>query len=186
MDNRSALTSADYSNPLRIRLYGDPVLHQIADPIASVTDEVRKLAKDMLATMYACSNGIGLAATQVGILKRLVVIDINREDLDCTPLVLINPEIESTSGSMVMEEGCLSLPEITGEVNRAENVIVSALDLDGNPITLKADDMLARAILHEIDHLNGILFIDLISSFRRKVLQRKLRKIRRISRQFQN
>ena len=171
---------------MRIRIYGEPVLRQTAVPISEITDEDRQLADDMLATMYTRSNGIGLAATQVGILKRLIVIDVNRQDLDSNPLVLINPEIQERSGDATMEEGCLSLPDITGEVTRAENVTVTALDLDGEPLRIQATDMLSRAIQHEVDHLNGILFIDLIHPLQCKSLQRRLRRLKRDSRQFKS
>ena len=181
-------TSTDslFEAPLRIRIYGEPVLRQTAVPISEITDEDRQLADDMLATMYTRSNGIGLAATQVGILKRLIVIDVNRHDLDSNPLVLINPEIQEKSGDTTMEEGCLSLPDITGEVTRPENVTVTALDLDGEPLRIQATDILSRAIQHEVDHLNGILFIDLIHPLQCKSLQRRLRKLQRESRQFKS
>ena len=181
-------TSTDslFEAPLRIRIYGEPVLRQTAVPISEITDEDRQLADDMLATMYTRSNGIGLAATQVGILKRLIVIDVNRHDLDSNPLVLINPEIQEKSGDTAMEEGCLSLPDITGEVTRPENVTVTALDLDGEPLCIQATDILSRAIQHEVDHLNGILFIDLIHPLQCKSLQRRLRRLQRESRQFKS
>ena len=181
-------TSTDslFEAPLRIRIYGEPVLRQTAVPISEITDEDRQLADDMLATMYTRSNGIGLAATQVGILKRLIVIDVNRHDLDSNPLVLINPEIQEKSGDTTMEEGCLSLPDITGEVTRPENVTVTALDLDGEPLRIQATDILSRAIQHEVDHLNGILFIDSIHPLQCKSLQRRLRRLQRESRQFKS
>ena len=179
-------TDSLFESPLRIRIYGEPVLHQTAVPISEVTDEDRQLAGDMLATMYTRSNGIGLAATQVGILKRLIVIDVNRQDLDSKPLVLINPEIQDGSGDTTMEERCLSLPDITGEVTRPESVTVKALDLDGELLRIQATDMLSRVIQHEVDHLNGILFIDLVHPLSRKSLQRKLRRLQRQSRQFKS
>jgi len=179
-------TDSLFEAPLRIRIYGEPVLRQTAVPISEVTDEDQQLADDMLATMYTRPNGIGLAATQVGILKRLIVVDVNRQDLDSKPLVLINPEIQDGSGDTTMEEGCLSLPDITGEVTRSESVTVTALDLDGEPLRIQATDMLSRAIQHEVDHLNGILFIDLVHPLPRKSLQRKLRRLQRQSRQFKS
>jgi len=179
-------TDSLFESPLRIRIYGEPVLRQTAVPISEVTDEDRQLAGDMLATMYTRSNGIGLAATQVGILKRLIVIDVNRQDLDSKPLVLINPEIQDGSGDTTMEERCLSLPDITGEVTRPESVTVTALDLDGEPLRIQATAMLSRVIQHEVDHLNGILFIDLVHPLSRKSLQRKLRRLQRQSRQFKS
>ena len=187
-ENPAQKTSTDslFEAPLRIRIYGEPVLRQTAVPISEITDEDRQLADDMLATMYTRSNGIGLAATQVGILKRLIVIDVNRHDLDSNPLVLINPEIQEKSGDTAMEEGCLSLPDITGEVTRPENVTVTALDLDGEPLRIQATDILSRAIQHEVDHLNGILFIDLIHPLQCKSLQRRLRRLQRESRQFKS
>jgi peptide deformylase len=132
----------------------------------------------MLATMYSNPIGIGLAATQVGILRRLIVIDIDRDDPDNAPIVLINPEILEQEGESVIEEGCLSIPELKAEVKRPEKIIVSARTLDDEEIIIEDESLLARVLQHEIDHLNGILFIDHLSRKKQKRLKAKLRQIR--------
>jgi len=162
----------------RIRMYGDPVLHEKALPIEAITEEEHQIAKKMLATMYSNPIGIGLAATQVGILKRLIVIDIDRDDPDNAPIVLINPEILEQEGESVIEEGCLSIPELKAEVKRPEKVIVSARTLDDEEIIIEDGSLLSRVLQHEIDHLNGVLFIDHLSRKKQKRLKAKLRQIR--------
>ena len=162
----------------RIRMYGDPVLHERALPIEAITKEDHQTAKKMLATMYSNPIGIGLAATQVGILRRLIVIDIDRDDPDNAPIVLINPEILEQEGESVIEEGCLSIPELKAEVKRPEKIIVSARTLDDEEIIIEDESLLARVLQHEIDHLNGILFIDHLSRKKQKRLKAKLRQIR--------
>ena len=162
----------------RIRMYGDPVLHEKALPIEAITEEEHQIAKKMLATMYSNPIGIGLAAPQVGILKRLIVIDIDRDDPDNAPIVLINPEILEHEGESVIEEGCLSIPELKAEVKRPEKVIVSARTLDDEEIIIEDGSLLSRVLQHEIDHLNGVLFIDHLSRKKQKRLKAKLRQIR--------
>ena len=162
----------------RIRIYGDPVLHERALPIEAITEEDHQIAKKMLATMYSNPIGIGLAATQVGILRRLIVIDIDRDDPDNAPIVLINPEILEQEGESIIEEGCLSIPELKAEVKRPEKIIVSARTLDDEEIIIEDESLLARVLQHEIDHLNGILFIDHLSRKKQKRLKAKLRQIR--------
>ena len=162
----------------RIRMYGDPVLHEKALPIEAITEEEHQIAKKMLATMYSNPIGIGLAATQVGILKRLIVIDIDRDDPDNAPIVLINPEILEQEGESVIEEGCLSIPELKAEVKRPEKVIVSARTLDDEEVIIEDGSLLSRVLQHEIDHLNGVLFIDHLSRKKQKRLKAKLRQIR--------
>ena len=162
----------------RIRMYGDPVLHEKALPIEAITEEEHQVAKKMLATMYSNPIGIGLAATQVGILKRLIVIDIDRDDPDNAPIVLINPEILEHEGESVIEEGCLSIPELKAEVKRPEKVIVSARTLDDEEIIIEDGSLLSRVLQHEIDHLNGVLFVDHLSRKKQKRLKAKLRQIR--------
>jgi len=161
-----------------IRMYGDPVLHQQALPIEEITEKDHQVARRMLATMYSNPIGIGLAATQVGILRRLVVIDIDRDDPDNAPIILINPEILEQEGESVIEEGCLSIPELKAEIKRPEKIIVSARTLDGEEIIIEDESLLARVLQHEIDHLNGILFIDHLSRKKQKRLKSKLRQIR--------
>lgn len=163
--------------PRRIRLYGDEILRKKAFPIQEITEVERKLAEDMLVAMYAAPNGIGLAAPQVGVLKRLIVIDVNRNDLASRPLMLINPEIESLEGESIAEEGCLSIPDVTADIKRAEKAVVTALNMDGEEIRVEGEGFLARALQHEIDHLNGVLFIDHVSGLKRQLLRGKLRKL---------
>ncbi len=166
---------------LQIRLYGDPVLRQKASPIGAITSAEKDLADSMLATLYAIPNGVGLAAPQIGVLKRLVVIDVNREDLDSKPLVLINPEIQSLEGEIVDEEACLSIPDVTADVKRAEKVAVAALNLDGEPISIEGEGFFARVLQHEIDHLDGVLFIDHVGGLKRQLLRKKLRNLQQQS-----
>jgi peptide deformylase len=167
--------------PLWIRLYGDPVLREKALSVQEITAVERKLAEDMLTTMYAGSNGVGLAAPQVGVLKRLTVIDVNRDDPASSPLILFNPEIESLEGEVIDEEGCLSFPEITVEVKRAAKALVTAQNIDGELIRVEGEGLLARVLQHEIDHLDGILFIDYVSGLKRQLLRGKLRKLKQQS-----
>ena len=167
--------------PFHIRLYSDPILREKALPVQEITDAERKLAADMLATMYASPIGVGLAAPQVGILKQLIVIDLDRDDPDGTPLVLFNPKIHSLEGKTIKEEGCLSFPGITADVKRAVKAVVTAQDIEGKPIQIEGEDLLARALQHEIDHLNGILFIDYVKGLKRQLLRGKLRKLQQYS-----
>ena len=167
--------------PFRIRLYSDPVLREKARPVQEITDVERKLAADMLTTMYASPIGVGLAAPQVGILKRLIVIDLNREEPEGTPLVLFNPKIQSLAGETIEEEGCLSFPGITADVKRAAKAVVTARGIDGEPVRIEGKDLLARALQHEIDHLDGVLFIDHLSGLRRQLLRGKLKKLQQQS-----
>jgi peptide deformylase len=147
---------------LDIRVLGDPVLRQVTTPVTTVTDELRRLVDDMFATMYH-ARGIGLAAPQVGRAERLAVVDVNDN-----PLVLINPEVVSGSSARAKgEEGCLSIPDIYADVERPKSVVVRALDLDGKPFEVEATDLLARCLQHEIDHLDGKLFLDYLSVLKR-------------------
>lgn len=147
---------------LEIHVLGSPILRQETRPVERMTDELRRLTDDMFDTMHA-AKGIGLAAPQVGRTERLAVIDIENN-----PIVVVNPEIILTEGSARGEEGCLSIPEVFGDVDRASRVTVRALDRDGKPFELEADDLLARCLLHEIDHLHGKLFIDYLSFLKRR------------------
>ncbi len=158
--------------PLQLCYYGNPALRKRAKPLAEITEAERQLADQMLETLYNTGNGIGLAATQVGILKRLIIIDIGEDDDETyEPLVLFNPEILSVEGEVVAEEGCLSIPNVTAEVRRPEKVVVDGMDIRGEPIHIEADGLLARVLQHEIDHLNGVLFIDRISGLKRQLLK---------------
>ncbi len=158
---------------LDVRVLGDPILRQETTPVAAVTDEVRRLIDDMFETMYA-AKGIGLAAPQVGRLERVAVIDVG----EGSPLAIINPEIVRTEGSAKGEEGCLSIPEVYGDVERAARVIVRALDRDGRPFEVDATELLARCLQHEIDHLHGKLFIDYLGAFKRRAALAKWAKER--------
>jgi peptide deformylase len=147
---------------LDIHVLGSPILRAETKVVAEVRDDLRKLANDMFDTMYK-AKGIGLAAPQVGRSERLAVVDV-----DDQRFVLVNPEIVWEEGSERAEEGCLSIPDIFGEVDRAQRVLVRAIDLDGNPLELEATDLLARCLQHEIDHLHGRLFIDYLSFLKRR------------------
>ena len=142
-----------------ILTYPDPFLATRAAPVAKVGDSVRTLVRDLFETMYAAS-GVGLAATQIGVGKRVIVIDISPVEEEAAPLALVNPEIVESQGCVQGPEGCLSVPGVEGEVARAETILVQGMDGKGSPLTLRAQGLLARAIQHEIDHLDGILFID--------------------------
>ena len=147
---------------LDIHVLGSPILRQETSPVTGMTDELRRLVDDMFETMYV-AKGIGLAAPQVGRVERIAVVDVDDE-----PLVLVNPEIVLAEGSEKAEEGCLSIPDVYGDVQRATRVVVRALDRDGAPFEREATGLLARCFQHEIDHLHGRLFIDHLSVIRRK------------------
>ena len=161
---------------LNILHFPDPRLRNVAKPVALVDDATRQLVDDMLETMYQ-APGIGLAATQVNVAKRVLVIDVS-EDKD-QPLYFINPEILSRDGVEEMEEGCLSVPGFYEKVQRAERVKVRALDRGGEPFEMEADGLLAVCIQHEIDHLDGKLFVDYISQLKRQRIRKKLEKQQR-------
>ncbi|MEO8561118.1 MAG: peptide deformylase [bacterium] len=146
---------------LDIRVLGDPILRQATTPVTEITDEIRDLIENMFATMRH-ARGIGLAAPQVGRSERLTVIEI-----DDVPLVVINPEIIVRSGKAKAEEGCLSIPDIYADVERPKEVTVRAMDQDGQIIEIQASDLLARCLQHEIDHLDGRLFLDYLSVLKR-------------------
>jgi peptide deformylase len=149
---------------LDIRVLGDPILRKETSPVAAVTDDLRRLIDDMFETMHA-ARGIGLAAPQVGRLERVAVVDVEGGK---QPLALVNPEIVSVEGSAKGEEGCLSIPEVYGDVERSAKVVVRALDRDGRPIEVEGTELLARCLQHEIDHLHGKLFIDYLSVLKRR------------------
>jgi peptide deformylase len=150
--------------PLQLHYLGDRVLRQPAKRITKIDDELRKLVRQMLQTMYS-NDGIGLAAPQVGINKQLIVIDCEPENPDYPPLVLINPTIKNFSGDIcVAQEGCLSIPNVYLDVKRPEVVEVLYKDEYGRPRTLKANDLLGRCIQHEMDHLNGVVFVDRVEN----------------------
>jgi peptide deformylase len=158
---------------LKILTYPDEVLRQKALPVESVDAEIRELVDNMAETMYA-APGVGLAANQVGVLKQVVVIDVSYTDGNPNLLVLINPKILHKSGKCVSEEGCLSLPGINEEVERAEKVTVRALDRNGESFELTAEGFLAAAVQHELDHLVGVVLLDRLSFLKRRMLSREL------------
>ena len=154
----------------------DPILRQVSAPLGTVDDEARRLADDMLETMYD-APGIGLAAIQIGVARRMLVLDVSREGEEKTPLVFINPEIvRSSDARSVYEEGCLSIPDYYAEVERPAEITVRYVDRDGREQTIDADGLLATCLQHEIDHLNGVLFIDHISKLKRDMVIRKFTK----------
>lgn len=156
---------------LEIKEYGDPVLREKALPVEEVTPEILNLIKDMTETMYTAS-GVGLAASQVGVPKRIILVDGEEDGL----IVLINPMIIKSEGEIVAEEGCLSVPDIYSQVKRSLKVTVKALNQNGDPIEITKEDLTARALQHEIDHLDGILFIDRMGRMERQMLLNKLKK----------
>ena len=161
---------------LAILEYPDPRLRTRAEPVADVDDAVRQLVDDMLETMYA-AKGIGLAASQVDVHRRVLVLDVS-ETRD-QPMVLINPEILKAEGSAPGEEGCLSLPGIYDRLERAERIRVRARGRDGQPLEIDAEGMLAVCIQHEMDHLEGKLFVDYLSELKRQLIRRRLQKERK-------
>lgn len=158
--------------------FPDPVLQKPAEPITTFDAKLRQLVDDMFASMYD-AQGIGLAAPQIGISQRLTVIDLSFQKDSKQKIVLINPEIVEKSGKQVEDEGCLSLPEIRDRVVRAAQVTVRALDAFGKPVEVDGEGLLSRAIQHEIDHLDGILFIFRLSRLKRDLQLRKIRKLQK-------
>ena len=156
--------------------YGDPVLEKRAEPVTIFDDKLKKLVEDMFESMYA-AHGVGLAAPQIGISQRLAVIDVTfKEDPDAK-LVLINPEIINTEGRHTQNEGCLSIPDFRESVARPRKVTVRAQDVNGKFYERTGEELLARAFLHETDHLNGKLYISHISALKRDLMKRKIRKL---------
>ena len=163
---------------LTIVKYPEPVLEQPGEPVTEFNDELRKLVADMFETMYA-SQGIGLAAPQVGVSKRLTVVDLSQRKDPAQKLVLVNPEVILTEGKQYEEEGCLSFPEIREKVVRAAKVRIRAQDENGKWFEMDGEELLARAFQHEIDHLDGVLFIFRMSPLKRSLSLRKIRKMQR-------
>jgi peptide deformylase len=147
---------------LDIRVLGDPILRDETKPVGEITDELRELARNMFETMHV-ARGIGLAAPQIGRTERLAVVEVDEHKL-----VIINPEVVHTEGKAKAEEGCLSIPDIYGDVERPERVRVRATDLDGKTFEVEADGLFARCLQHEIDHLHGKLFLDYLSVLKRR------------------
>ncbi len=163
----------------RIIKYGEPVLEQVAEPVVEFnTPELNKLIADMWDTMYA-AKGVGLAAPQVGVRKRVLIIDTSVGEDETKKILLINPEVTSKEGKQSGEEGCLSIPGFREVVTRANQVEVRAQNERGESITLSGDELLARAFQHEIDHLNGVLFINHLSTLKRDIIRRKIKKLQK-------
>lgn len=158
--------------------FPDPRLREVAAPVETVDDEIRQLVDDMAETMYD-APGIGLAATQINVHKRVITIDISPERSSL--LVLINPEIVSGEGEQTLEEGCLSVPGIYERVTRSEKIKVRAIGRDGKPFELEAEELLAVCIQHEIDHLDGKVFVDYLSPLKQQRIDKKLQKQQRMA-----
>ena len=156
--------------------FGDPVLEKQAQPVTVFDDELKKLVEDMFESMYA-AHGVGLAAPQIGISKRLAVIDITFKEDPSAKLVLANPEIVHAEGRHTQNEGCLSIPEFRESVTRPRTVTIRAQDIDGKFYEKTGEELLARAFLHETDHLNGKLYISHLSALKRDLIKRKIRKL---------
>ena len=181
---------------LSIRQYGDPALRAKGKRVDRIDNRIRELAMDMIETMHA-ANGVGLAAPQIGEALQLTVLDIsqvedrptqmklNGQDVDpksAMPLVLINPEVELRADTEMGTEGCLSFPEISGQIERAKSIVARAQSLEGDKVEIEASGFLARAMQHEVDHLNGILFIDRMSSAAKTALSSRLKRLQKETR----
>ncbi|NOZ25957.1 MAG: peptide deformylase [Nitrospirae bacterium] len=157
---------------LEIKKYPDPVLRRKALPVENVDGALQRLIDDMIETMYA-APGIGLAAPQVGESRRVVVVHVNLNEEEHPLIVLLNPEIVEYDGKVVSEEGCLSVPGYVSSIERAAMVIVRGLDREGRPVEIEAEGLLARALQHEIDHLDGLLFVDRMSPIKREFFRKR-------------
>ncbi len=158
--------------------FGDPVLSRKAEPVAEVTDDIRQLVDDMIDTMYA-APGVGLAAPQIGVALRVCVIDISGGRRDGQVITLINPEFVERTGMQLEEEGCLSVPGYNATVARPERAVVRGLNRDGDEVTIDGSGLLARALQHELDHLEGTLFLSRLRGLPRDLILRKIRKQQR-------
>ncbi len=158
-----------------ILIIGDPILARRSEPVSEITPEIVRLAEDMVETVHR-APGVGLAAPQVGVNKRLIVVDLSVGQDENALHVLLNPEIVAKEGESVCEEGCLSVPDIKEKLARPYRVTVRGTDLEGREVEIEGEDLLARALCHEIDHLDGILFVDKLSVLKRKLIRKKLKK----------
>ena len=160
----------------QILIIPDPLLRKVSEPVSSVNTEIKNLMDDMLETMYA-APGIGLAAVQIGVLKRIIVIDLSKDGEKKNPLFIVNPEITFKSNELISyEEGCLSIPNQFAEVKRPSSCKVNFLDYDGKKKEINANGLLATCIQHEVDHLDGILFIDHLSKLKKDLIIKKTKK----------
>lgn len=166
---------------LEILTFPDPRLARKSTPVETVDDTIRQLIDDMFETMYA-AEGVGLAAPQVGVTKRLIVVDCAQKHdeagklIESQPIAVVNPLITHKEGQIVWEEGCLSVPEYTDDVDRAAKVVCEGLDRDGKPLRIEAEGLLAVCLQHEIDHLEGVLFVDRLSRLKQSLVKKKLKK----------
>ncbi|MFY2556631.1 peptide deformylase [Myxococcus sp. CA051A] len=160
-----------------ILIWPDPILKQKAKPVTKVDDSTRALVKDMFETMYA-ADGVGLAAPQIGVLQRVIVLDTTPRQPESKPLAMINPELVALEGETTYNEGCLSLPGESEDVDRAAVVTVKYLDVDGQEQTLRCDELLAIAVQHETDHLNGTVFVDHVSTLKREFIRKRMKKLK--------
>ena len=160
----------------KILTYPDPVLRKKVEPVTSFDESLKELARDLIETMYA-APGAGLAANQIGVCLSIVVVDNSKGEDEKKPLVLVNPEIIEKEGCQIDEEGCLSVIDLTAKVERYRKLLVRAQDLQGRTMEFPAEDFFARVIQHELDHLNGTLFIDRLSSLKRTLYKKRLKKI---------
>jgi peptide deformylase len=174
--NTEKLRAADRCMIYPIVKFGNPVLEKPAEPVTEFNNELKELVEDMFASMYD-AKGVGLAAPQIGISKRLAVIDVSFKEDPNAKLVLANPEIIHKEGKQTQSEGCLSIPEFRENVTRPKKVTIRAQDVNGNWYEKTGEDLLARAFLHETDHLNGKLYISHISALKRDLMKRKIRKM---------
>jgi len=167
---------------LKIRTYGDPILRKKAEKVKNFDDELKQIVRDMLETMYA-NKGLGLAANQVGILKQIIVIDIGTNEIPDVKII-INPEVKFlTKEKVEYEEGCLSFPGLTEKISRYSKLSVKCNDLKGNTVEFEADGLLAIAMQHEFDHLNGVLFIDRMSPVKKLLHTKELREIKKLQKE---
>jgi peptide deformylase len=166
----------------KIRLYGDPVLRKVSEPVAEVDDEIESLFQRLIETVDD-AGGLGLAAPQIGVSKRvIVVVDIDDAGRR-THFLLVNPEIVSACGEEAADEGCLSIPEIYAKVKRAQSVVLKGIDREGREVEIEASGLGARAFAHEIDHLDGILFVDRIGRVKRSLIRKRLNEIKKQSKE---
>lgn len=163
-----------------IVIYGDPVLREVSQPVDSIDREIKNLVSALAGTLKKAS-GLGLSAVQVGVLKRVFIVDLSAVDINETLRVFINPEVIETSGEVELEEGCLSFPGLYQKIVRPARVKVRATDLDGNRFEMEAAGMVARAILHEYDHLEGKLFVDCLSPLAKTLIKGRLKKLAKVS-----
>lgn len=162
----------------RIVTYGDPVLREVSRPVEKIDQETKDLVSDLTDTVKK-AKGLGLSAVQIGVLKRVFVVDLSAVDITESLRVFINPEIVATEGEVEYEEGCLSFPGIYQKIVRPEKVTIKATDVDGNEFTITGSGIAARAFLHEFDHLEGVLFVDRMTPIQRTLLKGRLRKLAR-------